>query len=158
MDNVYKNSNTKSISMKFKFLNFQNQLTKEDLLEDFKEVSAPLPYKNLPDGEYLIRGDKAQHRKTYWKSGDCWVLVSESTKDNGHFMCDATSYKLYPQLSEKEWKALSEVPFKCLNKYWQRALYGYMFEMDLRKMSRSKAKDFLNFEKETNDFLKSIEE
>jgi hypothetical protein len=134
--------------MKFKFLNFQYHFTQEELLEDFMEVECPLPYSNLPDGEYLIRGDKAEHRKKYWKSGDCWVIVDESTRDNGHFMCEAATYKLYPQLSEKEWAALSAVPFKCLSRYWQRALYGYGFDMELRDMGRKMAKDFLKLDKE----------
>ena len=134
--------------MKFKFINFQYPFTKEELLEDFQEVECPLPYKNLPDGEYLIRGDKAQHRKKYWKSENSWFFVDESTRDNGHFMSEATTYKLYPQLSEKEWAALSAVPFKCLSRYWQRALCGYRFDMELREMSRKIMKDFLQTEKE----------
>lgn len=148
MDNIHKNSYITSLIMKFKFINFRNEFTEEDLLEDFNKVEAPLPYKNLPNGEYLIRGDKAEHRRMYWKSGDCWVIVSESTRDNGHFMCDASTYKLYPQLSEKEWEALSAVPFKCLNRYWQRALCGYRFDMELRDLGRKMAKDFLKYDKE----------
>ena len=44
--------------IKFKFIHRDFWGDEETLREDFKTVDVPLPYKNLPDGEYLIRGNK----------------------------------------------------------------------------------------------------
>lgn len=137
--------------MKFKFINFHHEYEIEELEEDFKEVPSPLPYLNLPNGEYLIRGSHKGHRKEYWKSGEYWFLVSHSEKDNGHYMCDATTYALYPQKPESFWKKLSEVHWKCLSKYWRRALYGYQFHMELREQSRNIMKSCYRWEKELED-------
>lgn len=131
--------------MKFKFINFSypyELLMIED--DGWPEVPCPLPYSNLPDGEYMIRGNQKEHRKNYWKVEGVWFLTSESTKDNGHYLCDAERYALYPQKPESFWKKLDEVPWKCLTKYWQRALYGYQFNMDLRKSSRRNRKDWMH--------------
>lgn len=135
--------------MKFKFINSPYE---RDLLmieaDNLEEVPNPLPYSNLPNGEYMIRGNKKGHRKEYWKIEGKWFLISSVEKDNGHYMCDATEYALYPQKPESFWKSLKSVHWKCLSKYWRRALYGYTFHMELRESSRRMAKDWIKWEKE----------
>ena len=137
--------------MKFKFISFYHEYEIEELEEDFEEVSNPLPYSNLPDGEYMIRGNKKGHRKEYWKIENKWFLISTVDKDNGHYMCDAAAYTLYPQKPESFWKKLSEVHWKCLSKYWRRALYGYQFHMQLREQYRNIMKSCYRWEKELED-------
>ena len=111
---------------------------------DFSEVENPMPeYKNLPDGEYVIRGDKKGQRKEYWKCMGLWFLVSDVEKDNGHYYCDASTYELFPSLSEKEWKSIESVGWKRLNKVWQRNLSGYKQWMDIRKLQRNMQMDFM---------------
>lgn len=142
--------------MKFKFINFSYEV---DLLmvEDnsWEIVPCPLPYSNLPDGEYLIRGPAKEHRKCYWKVEDVWFLTENITKDNGHHMCDAARYLLFPQQSESFWKNLKAVPWKCLSKYWQRALWGYEFSMQLRETGRNVMRSMMEFEKEWEETVET---
>ncbi len=135
--------------MKFKYISFEITHSIEDLKEDFKLCENPLPHNNLPDGEYMIRGNKKSHRTKYWVVNNNWFLVNSSTKDNGHFYCDANVYQLFPNKSQKEWENLKKIPFKCLSKYWQRALIGYINYQDCRKLRRGIIKDFLKFDKES---------
>jgi hypothetical protein len=120
---------------KFKFISreFWNDVVEE---ECYTKVDPPLPYKNLPDGDYMIRGDKKSHRKVYWKINDTWYLIDDVIKDNGHYMCDSFEYNLFPSLSEKEWNKIEAVGYKRLNPIWQRHLMGYRLWCDIRKQNR----------------------
>jgi hypothetical protein len=136
--------------MKFKFINREFD-DLEELREFFKEVECPLPFENLPNGEYMIRGDKKSYRKEYFNSNGIWFLVENVTKDNGHYMCDAAEYLLFPQLSEKEWALLNKVPYKTLNKVWQRNLCGYNTYMGWKKLREDTKKSFLSFYRELKE-------
>ena len=97
-----------------------------------KKVKCPLPYKNLPNGEYLIRGAKKEHRKIYYKINKKWYLIEDVTKDNGHNTVDSTKYGLFPSLPEKEWVTIEAAGYARLNKLWQRHLGAYKHWCDLR--------------------------
>jgi hypothetical protein len=109
----------------------------EDLKEDFgKNVESPLPYKKMPNGVYLIRGNEKSHRKEYWVLNNKWYLVSDVKKDNGHYLCDSATFNLFPQLSEKEWNNILKIPNKCFNKLWQRHIYGYWHWKNMRELRK----------------------
>lgn len=133
--------------IKFKFVNRDFGIYDEDdFNSDFRIVDNPIDYnKLLPDGEYLIRGDKKSHAKKYYHCFNKWYLVEDKIRDNGHYMCDCTEYLLFPQKSEKEWSKLTSVPYKCLSPTWQRYLSGYQFYMQLRKLTRDVKKDFIKY-------------
>lgn len=134
---------------KFKFLNFSYTPDADEFTDEFTEVSNPTPYNNLPDGEYIVRGNKQFHRKEYWKNHNTWYFINEYTYDNGHYMCDAEKYLLFPNLSENEWDALNNPIIKNkLTKYWKRALYGRNFWMNLRNTSREVVMSYNRFNKE----------
>lgn len=143
---------------RFKFINrdFDREDDLDDLIECFKKVECPLPFDNLPNGEYVIRGDKKSHRKKYFNANGVWFLVEDVKKDNGHFMCDAATYLLFPQLSEKEWTLLNNVPYKTLNKVWQRNLCGYNCFMDWKKLRENTKKSFLSFFREIKEDEKKL--
>ena len=124
--------------VRFKFISRDFNLY--DLENEFVSVENPLNYKNLPDGEYLIRGDKKSHSKKYYVKNNKWYLVENKTKDNGHYFTNAAIYQLFPQKPESFWKVLNAIPYKCLSKYWQRARFGYNFYMELRKIGRDSNK------------------
>ena len=130
--------------MKFKYISFET-LFEEWELEHFKIVDCPLPYNDLPDGEYLIRGNKRSHRKKYWKFKDKWYLVNDVTKDNGHYDCDSAEYMLFPMLSEKEWQKIKGVPYKVLSPLWKRHIAGYTHWMQCRKLVRGIKLDYIKF-------------
>lgn len=118
-----------------------------DLADDFKPVPNPLPYQNLPDGEYLIRGNVREHRTEYWKEGEVWYLVSEVTRDNGHYLCDSSTYMLFPSLPEKEWKRILAIPYKRFSKVWQRHIFGYKHWLELRRIKRDSGLMYMQFTK-----------
>ena len=132
---------------KIKFKSFTANYDHIELMHDFKKIANPTSYKNLPDGEYLIRGDKKGHSKKYWVKDNIWYLTENKTKDNGHYFCDAATYTLFPQLSEKEWELMNKIPYKRLSKYWQRARFGYNFYMELRASRRRTRKELIKFYK-----------
>ena len=153
--NVFTNSLFEPNTLKAKRFRFKyverDRMTNsehEDLLEDFKVVDNPSPYNNLPDGEYLIRGNKKSYSKEYWVKGNIWYLVNEQTYDNGRYICDAAKYELFPSLSEKQWQILYSVPYKCLSKTWQRYLEGHWQWMRLRDLKREIDLGYLKFNKE----------
>lgn len=128
---------TKRITFKF----IPNDFSFYDLESSYKDdgylpVSNPLPYENLPDGEYLIRGNQKEHRKEYWKDGDAWYLVDVVEKDNGHYICDSSAYMLFPSLPEKEWKRILAIPYKRFSPVWQRHIFGYKHWLELRRIKR----------------------
>jgi len=127
---------------KIKYLNFQNDWSHQDLLNDFKPVSNPTKYTNLPDGEYLIRGDKKEHSIEYWVKDNIWYQVSVTTKDNGHYYCNAARYELFPCLKNKEWTELNK-HWNKLNPHWKRAVGGKNQWDRLRELRRDIKKSFL---------------
>lgn len=108
----------------------------ETLEEECTKVDQVIDYK-ISDGEYLIRGNKKDHAKYYFVKSNIWYLHSIKEKDNGHYMCEAATFRLFPNLSEKEWNLMNKIPYKRLTKYWQRARYGYNFYMELRELKRN---------------------
>ena len=122
--------------IKFKYYQGTCQFyAKNNIYSGFgRKVKSPLPYKNLPTGVYLIRGNEKSHRKEYWKINNSWFLIYDVKKDNGHYLCDSTTFNLFPQLSEKEWNDILKIPNKCFNKLWQRHIYGYCHWKDMRDM------------------------
>ena len=135
---------------KFKYIPFSIEHIAEEMTEYFQEVDSPLPYNNLPDGEYLIRGNKREHRKKYWKVDNRWFLTEDVVKDNGHYYCDSTIYGLFPMLPHREYVKLKEVGFKRLNKTWQRHVHGYFHWLELREITLGIRKSRLAFDKQFN--------
>ena len=133
--------------IKFKFIHRDFWGDEETLREDFKTVDVPLPYKNLPDGEYLIRGNKKNHRKKYYKVADTWFIVQDRTTDNGQYDCDSTEYELFPSLPQKEWDKIEQAGYKRLNKVWKRHLAGYLFWLRLREIRRNVHLSYLQYNK-----------
>jgi hypothetical protein len=127
---------------KIKYLNFDYNREHSELSDDFDIVKNPTEFNNLPDGEYLIRGDKKNHSKEYWVKDNIWYLVSVTTIDNGHYYCNAGTYQLFPNLPEKEWDLLNKVVTK-LSPYWKRAVYGRNQFMSIRELRRDIKKSFL---------------
>lgn len=104
----------------------------------FEVVSNPLHGTKVPDGRYLIRGDTKNHSKSYYVLGDIWYLSSEDTEaDNCKAIINASVFKLFPNLSEKEWAFMNKIPRKRLNKYWKIAIAGYNFHMRCKERKRS---------------------
>lgn len=98
----------------------------------------------------MIRGNKKGTRKVYIHAFGNWYLIDDVKKDNGHYLCDAEHYQLYPNLSHKEWEELnSGIDRKYLTKYIKRALFGYYFHLELRN-NRNESK------KRYNKILKGI--
>ncbi len=122
-----------------------------DWKDDFTKTDCPLPYNNLPDGEYMIRGNKKATRKKYWKLKGEWFLIEDVKKDNGHYSCDSTEYNLFPSLPKKEWDKIIAAGRKRLNPLWQRHLYGYLHWCELRELTRGVKKSFLKYDKEINN-------
>jgi len=139
------------MNKKFKFISREFYWGHEELLEDFTLVNNPLPYQNLPDGEYMIRDSSKGHRKEYWKHEDKWYLVEDVTKDNGHYYCDSRTYMLFPMLSEREWDNIEKVGWKRLNKVWQRHLMGYLHWKDLNRMLFEMRLNFYKCDKSYNE-------
>jgi len=129
MKNKKKYPRFKFISRDFRFYSIS------DFDNDFNRVENPLPYNNLPDGEYQIRGNKKEHSKYYWVKNNKWFLTEDKTKDNGHYMCESTTYILFPSLPEQKYQKLQDV-YDCLSPVWKRYVYGYFFWKELREMSR----------------------
>ena len=131
--------------IKFKFVHREFYDEFDDEYDDFKRVDNPIGAINLPIGEYLIRGDKKSHRKKYYHIGnDVWYLVENVIRDNGHYLCDAGEYQLFPQLSEKEWNKIRSC-YKYLTPLWKRNLHGYDSYMHWRELRRDISKDFLKY-------------
>ncbi len=131
----------------FKYISrkFYNE---EDLENDYTQVTCPIPYNRFfPDGEYLIRGNKKEHRKEYYCCNNKWFLVEDIEKDNGHYYCDSNIYMLFPILSHKEYERMRKVGFKKLNKVWQRNITGYFNWLNLRKLVRDIHLDCIKHEK-----------
>jgi len=129
--------------IKFKFLHFslpEEYIDLGEYNEYYKEVDNPIGIQNLPNGEYMIRGNKKGHRKEYYHINNTWFLVSDVTKDNGHNICDATRYMLFPSLPEKQWNAISKAGWRRLNKTWQRYLFAYYHWQDLLRIQKDMGK------------------
>lgn len=142
----------KTKRFKFKFINFSHEWELDEVKGDFDVVPNPTPYNNLPDGEYVIRGNIQYHRNEYWKIENVWHLVTTYDFDNGQYMCDAAEYLLFPNLSEKEWEILNHpIAHGKLSKYWNRALYGRNFWMELRQLSRDSKLNYNKFAKTYNE-------
>lgn len=119
--------------MKFKYLKFSRFYFDEEF-DDFELVDNPFPYNNLPDGEYMVRGDKKHHRKEYWKFKNKWYLVDDVKKDNGHFIVDLVNYDLLPRLSEKEWDLVKRIGFEKLKPIWKYYYWAYLHRSDMKRM------------------------
>ena len=131
---------TRNRAKKFKYLAFEmDEAFIEYCMVDEKRqrVSCPLPFTNLPSGEYVIRGANKGQRKEYWHLKGKWYLIADVQKDNGHFICDSARYQLFPSLSKNEWAKIKFVGFKKLNKLWQRHLAGYIHWQNLRDIERN---------------------
>jgi len=127
----------KKIYPRFKFIrrSFVNY-SFADLGDDFRLVENPLPYDNLPNGEYQIRGNKKDHAKYYWVKDNKWFLTEDKIKDNGHFQCEAGTYQMFPSLPDKKYKELRK-NYKYLSHVWQRYVYGYFHWKELREIGRN---------------------
>ncbi len=104
--------------------------------DQFKLVPNPTPFKNLPDGEYLIRGEQKDHAKEYYVQHGNWYLVDVIVKDNGHKMCRWAEYHYFPQLPEKEWNILNKV-YSKLSNYWKMCVIGHNLYMQFRETKRN---------------------
>ena len=107
-----------------------------------KEVASPLGI-NLPDGEYMLRGNKKDHAKYYLVKEGRFFLQEDKIKDSGHYMCEAAEFRLFPDMSTKEWETLKAVPRKYLTKDIKRAVYGYSFYLYLRSLRRNIALSYI---------------
>jgi len=129
---------------KIKFLNAPEWWTHTNLLEDFDIVDSPLPqYKNLPNGEYLIRGNKKSYSKEYWMLDNVWHLVADTKKDNGRYFAISSTYRLFPMLPTSEYKVLTMINAK-LSKEWQRNVYGFNMWLHNRNHRREFEKTILH--------------
>ena len=94
---------------KLKYISFTHEWSHNELIEDFEIVKNPINYNNLPNGEYMIRGNKKGMRKNYWVKDNIWYLTSNVKKDNGHFMTDSTTYMLFPIIKHSEYLELKNI-------------------------------------------------
>lgn len=131
---------------KIKYSELMPYLKHKDLLEDFKIALNPTPYDNLPNGEYLIRGNKKSHSKEYWVFENVWYLVATTIKDNGHWYCISAKYNLFPMLPLKEYEELTK-HVNRLSELWQRNVYGFNCWLDLRSSSRDISLNFYKLDK-----------
>lgn len=131
---------------KLKFLNFDYDISIKSIASKYPIAENPTKYVNLPDGEYIIRGNFKGYSKEYWKIDNKWFLIKEVTKDNGEYYCNAGKFQLFPSLSEKEWLELNKV-WKKLSPYWKRAVIGRNHYMEIRNIKREIKKNFLHYKK-----------
>jgi len=130
-------------SKKFKYLPVSfNKYFIEDLKDEYV-VDCPLDYNNLPDGEYLIRGEEKYHRNIYIKYKNKWYLTEKNTKQD-YKIVDLVKYDLLPRISEKQWNEIKHIPYKCLNKDWKDYRLAYDYWYSMRYNSRELRKRFLN--------------
>lgn len=122
---------------KFKFRDLKFRRNAE--LKAFQIVNNPIGADNLPEGEYLIRGNQKFHRAIYLHIKNKWYLYEFSTKDNGYYVCDVATYQLFPNLSEKEWDKIRECN-KYLSPLWKRYLSGHDIWMNNRSIKRNMKK------------------
>ena len=123
-------------SNKVKFLVAPTWWNHEDLSDDFKIVPNPTVYDNLPNGEYLIRGNKKDHSKEYWVYENVWYQTSDTTVDNGHSYCIAGTYQMFPNLSNSQWEVLNKT-YRYLKPIWQRMVLGHNHWVDCREIGRN---------------------
>lgn len=129
--------------IKFKFIN--RDFNYRENFDCYIKVDNPIGVKDLPAGEYMIRGNKKSYRKEYFHIGnDVWYLVDDVKKDNGHYMYDSERYMLFPNLSEKEWGKIGSC-YPYLSPLWKRNFIGYSNYMDLRQMVRDIKKNFIKW-------------
>jgi len=120
---------------KLKFLSIPEYYRK-DSIQYGVIVENPTRYSAVPNGKYEIRGNKKDNSKYYHVFENVWYLIETKVKDNGHYLCSAGTYQLFPQLSQKQWDILDLISYKQLSNYWRRARYGHSHYMDLRQVSR----------------------
>ena len=126
--------------VKFKYLQEKIKYLPVELFEEeYKEVKNPLPYNNLPDGLYQIRGNKKNTAKYYYLKENRWFLSEDKKRDNGHKWAEAGVYELFPWKSEKEYQQLRKC-FKYLSPVWKRYVSGYFFWKQLRDTKRRSKK------------------
>ena len=131
---------------RLKYIPFRHETDHFSLKEDFLIVDNPTKNKYVPNGNYLIRGNKKSHSKKYSVLDNVWYLIAETEKDNGHYNGIASTYQLYPNLTDKEFIELREY-IRYLKPYMQRVVRGYFMNKELREMVREIKKSFLNYKK-----------
>lgn len=119
-----------------------------DRLQEYTTEEKPVNY-DVPDGEYLVRGNTKGFGKTYLVVDNKWFLASKTNQRC--LLIESGTFNLFPNLSEKEWELMNKIPKKRLNKYWQRALYGYNSSVKFRKTYRMYKLEFIRFKKKKED-------
>lgn len=128
--------------VRFKYNKGNFEFWDADDFLDFSQVENPIQIDGLPDGEYMVRGIKKFHHKRYVKNGNKWYLLEDVVKDNGHFICNATHYNLFPSLSKPEWDNIGRVLNK-LKPIWVRYYYAYKHWEELRSLGREVRLNFV---------------
>jgi len=131
---------------KIKYLPLRFSYKHRNLRRDYIISENPTSYTNIKNGEYLIRGDKKNHSKSYYVVDNIWYLRSETTEDKGQSILIAANYQLFPSLRDNDWSELNK-HYKRLSNYWKRAVDGRKHWMDLREIRRDVKKTFLKFDK-----------
>ena len=97
-----------------------------------KEVHVPSDWlKDLPDGKYLIKGNRKYHAKLYIVLGGVWFLADASEKEIDYFYLSIDFMQL-PNHSEKEWGILAN-NYKCLSKTYKRYVDAYRLNISIKR-------------------------
>jgi hypothetical protein len=107
---------------KIKYLSFKGNLKYFSVQEI---AFNPTPYKDPPDGRYLVRGDSKGESKSYIKKNGKWYYHQHckngaTTFKNPYVLAE---YSWLPCLSEREWAELIKHKDK-LSPYWKTMVYA----------------------------------
>lgn len=111
---------------KFKFVTDINIPIHPKNLNIYPIVNNPLPqYNNLPNGMYLIRGNKKYHFKIYKLFNNTWNLMEDYQK-NYECIYNRINYGNIDIISKEILEKLSKIPHKYLNKESKALIYLYV--------------------------------
>lgn len=114
--------------MRLKYKKLEQRLL-ESYIKGKKLCENPTTYINLPDGYYLIRGNKRGHCTIYYKVNDKWFLGYKSFYDSDPF----NDFFKLPSLTEYERKYLLNAPIYFLNEEWANVACEYKLHLSRRR-------------------------
>ena len=107
---------------KIKYLSFKGDLKYFRVQEI---AFNPTPYKDPPDGRYLVRGDSKGESKSYIKKNGRWYYHQRCNDEATTFKSPyvVAEYSWLPCLKEREWAELIKHKDK-LSPYWKTMAYA----------------------------------
>jgi len=111
----------------------------KELKEEYEFIKKPdsIPQSAVREGTYAIRErgyyQEVERYKEFWVKKGRWENdLMRST------------WELFPRLSDREYHAINNIPFKMLSQEWQSNLRAYLHWVELRKIRRDVKKTFIS--------------